>query len=198
MRSHVLAGLVAAGVLLVAAGTLVLATRDGDEEAARMLTVPKVTETDVIHAYELVRAAGFRAGVHNRFSVASLCVPIASEQLPPFGAPMPDDGVVTISPGGCPLGSPSVRRPMPSATAPDFAGERASDVVAWAKRAGMFWAVRDAPTLTAGSEPHLLDNYRVVRQSPSAGARLRPGVFVRSGGSRGFRPTPITVWVERG
>lgn len=59
----------------------------------------------------------------------------------------------------------------------------------------MFWSISGASALGAGAAPHLLDNYRVIRQSPSPGAMLRPGVFVRSGGSRGFRPTPITVWV---
>jgi beta-lactam-binding protein with PASTA domain len=189
---------VAAGLLLFAAGAAVVATRDDGERRAPILTVPKVTETDVIGAYDLVREAGFRVEISTRFTATSLCVPIATEQLPPAGAPMPGGGVVTISAGFCPLASPAFRTPMPTATVPDFTGKPASEVVAWASSREMLWSVRGAPALAAGSAPHLLDNYRVTRQTPRAGTRLRPGVFVQSGGSRGFRPTPITVWVESG
>ena len=198
MRRRLIVGLVAAGLVVVAVGALVAATRDGGEDEARMLVVPHVTETGIVRAYDLARAAGFRVAISNRFSVAALCEPIAERQSPPRGALLREGGVVTINAGICPLGSPGVRRPMPSAVVPDFTGKPASEVVDWAETREMFWWVRGASPLAAGSTPHLLDNYRVLRQSPRPGARLRPGVLLRSGGSRGFRVTPITVWVGYG
>lgn len=198
MSRRIFLGLLAAGLLLFAAGTVVVATRDGDEDDGRVLTVPHVTGTGVLRAYDLARAAGFKVAVSNGFSLAALCEPIAERQTPRAGASLREGGVVTINAGSCPLASPAVRRPMPIATVPNFAGKRASEVVAWASSREMFWWIRGASALEAGSTPHLLDNYRVLRQSPRPGSRLRPGVFVRSGGSRGFRVTPITAWVERG
>jgi hypothetical protein len=185
----------AASLLLVVSAILV-ATRDDDEREARILTVPQVTGTGVVRAYDLARAAGFRVAVGNRFSVSALCEPIAEGQVPRIGEVLPEGAVVTINAGICPLGSPAVRLPLPTATVPDFRGRLASEVVEWASGREMYWWVRGASALAAGSAPHLLDNYRVTRQSPRPGSRLRPGLFVRSGGSRGFRPTPITVWVE--
>jgi len=198
VKRRVLVGVLAAGLLLLAAGGIVLASRDSDKDEARILTVPQVTGTGVVRAYDLARAAGFRVGVGNGFSVAALCEPIAERQVPRTGAPLHEGGVVTISAGICPLASPAVRRPMPTAVVPDFAGKVASEVVAWASSREMFWSIRGASALTASAAPHLLDNYRVIRQSARPGATLRPGVFVRNGGSRGFRPTPITVWVKIG
>jgi hypothetical protein len=102
VRRRALAGLLATGLLLLVAGAAVVATHDGEEDDITMLTVPKVTETDLIH------------------------------------------------------------------------GMRASEVVAWAERSRMFWAVRNAPAFAASAEPHLLDNYRVTRQSPRPGAVKLP------------------------
>jgi hypothetical protein len=195
MTRRLVVGLVAAAVLVLAAGALVVATRDGSEDEARMLVVPQVTGTGILRAYDLALAAGFRVAVSNGFSVAALCEPIAERQVPRSGVLLHESGVVTVDAGVCPLGSPAVRRPMPTATVPDFVGDPASAVVRWAETRGMFWWIRGASALTAGSTPHLLDNYRVLRQSPRPGARLRPGAFVRRRGLRGFRPTPITVWV---
>ena len=193
MRRRVLIALTAGGLLLAA---VVVATRAGDENEARMVTVPHVSGTSIRRAYELARAAGFQVEVSNEFSMSALCEPIAERQVPRGGALEREGGVIKIDPGMCPIASPGVRRPMPTATVPDFAGRPASDVVGWAERRGMFWAIRGGSALPAGSAQHLLDNYRVIRQSPRPGTQLRPGVFVRSGGSRGFRPTPITVWVS--
>lgn len=168
----------------------------GEKHATRMVTVPLVTQTDVIDAYDLLRAAGLRVAIRNAFSAASLCVPIAQKQSPRRGTRAGVGSVVTFSAGWCPIGSPGVAKPMPTATVPSFDGKPATDVLDWADRSGMFWAIRSLPPLPESDAPHLLDNYRVVRQRPTPGAILRPGVIVSVGGRRGFRPTPITVWVE--
>jgi hypothetical protein len=167
-----------------------------DERDLRVVVVPLVTQTDVIRAYDLLRARGLRVAIRESFSAQSLCVPIAQNQSPRRGTQAPVGSIVTIGPGFCPIGSPAAARPMPTASVPSFEGEPASSVVSWASRSGMFWSVRGIPPLEASDAPHLFDNYRVVRQHPSPGATLRPGVFVNVSGARGFRPTPITVWVE--
>jgi hypothetical protein len=167
-----------------------------EEKRTRMVTVPLVTQTDVVRAYDLLRAAGLRMAIRNRFSVAALCVPIAQKQSPRRGRRTAAGSVVTVSAGSCLIGSPSVMTSMPTATVPNFEGRSPAAVVTWAERSSMFWAVRDLDPLPQTDAHHLLDNYLVVRQRPAPGSTLRQGVTVWSGGHRGFRPTPITVWVE--
>ncbi len=183
-------------LLAIVAVTMAAVGCAGEEKATRTVTVPLVTQTDVIRAYELLRTAGLQVAIRNHFSVESLCVPTAQEQSPRRGTRTAVGSVVTISAGFCPIGSPAVAKRMPTASVPSFDGQPASRVVAWAARSRMFWSVRRLPPLSAGDAPHLLDNYRVVRQQPLPGSTLRPGVVVNVGGRRGFRPTPITVWVD--
>jgi hypothetical protein len=186
----------AACMLVVIAITAVVAGCSREEQATRMVTVPLVTETNVIRAYDLLRAAGLRVAIRNRFSADSLCLPLAQKQSPRPGTATTVGSVVTISAGFCPLASPGVTKPIPIAIVPSFHGRRASAVVTWADRSLMFWAVRGLTPLSASDAPHLFDNYRVVRQRPLPGATLRTGVTDNAGRIRGFRPTPITVWVE--
>jgi hypothetical protein len=160
-----------------------------------MVTVPLVTQTDVIRAYDRLRSAGFRVTIRNGFSADSLQVPIAQKQSPPPGARAALGSTVAISAFAGPIGSPALRNVH--RTVPSFEGAPASDVISWADRRGMFWAIRDFPRLDAGNAQHLFENYRVVRQRPLPGATLRPGVIVHVQGGHGFRPTPITVWVSK-
>ena len=184
-------------VLLVTAALVAACAAGGSNVDARVPTrvVPLVTQTDIVRAYDRLQLAGLRVAVRNSFSARSLCVPSAQRQSPRLGVRVPSGSVVTITAGPCPLGSPGVSRPMPTAVVPRFAGRLASDVVGWADRHSLYWDIHDAPPLARGSASSLFRNYRVLRQRPAPGSTLRPGVFVRSGGTRWFRPTPITVWV---
>jgi hypothetical protein len=168
-----------------------------DARAKQLVAVPLVTQTTVIRAYDRIRAAGLRVSIRNEFSVRSLCVPGASEQSPRHGTRVAVGSVVTVSTRPCAIASPSVLKSNPTATVPNFKSKLASRVIAWAERRSMFWEIRDAQPLSRSAAAHLFDNYRVVRQDPAPGARLRQGVMVRSGGAKGFRPTPITVWVTQ-
>jgi beta-lactam-binding protein with PASTA domain len=183
-------------MLTIIVVTAVVAGSSTEAQATRMVTVPLVTQTNVVRAYDLLRDAGLRVAIRNGFSAGSLCVPIAQKQSPRQGTRTAVGNVVTITAGFCPLGSPAVAKPMPTATVPSFAGKSARSVVGWATRLGMYWAVRKLPPLAESEAPHLFDNYRVIRQQPSPGMTLRPGLIVNVGGRPGFRPTPITIWVE--
>ena len=174
---------VGVGVAVVAAGC--------ENDDARKVTVPHVTQRDVVGAYDELRDAGLRVAIRNLFSAASLCTPQTQKQEPAPGTVVEERTIVTITAGFCPLGSPAVTKT--SARTPDFVGAPVTDVVAWADRHHLFWETRKLPPLPAGDRPHLLDNYRVTRQSPHPGTILRPGVMVRSQGARGFRPTPVLV-----
>lgn len=72
-------------MLAVVAITAVAAGCSREEHATRMVTVPLVTQTNVVRAYDLLRAAGLRVAIRNAFSAASLCVPIAQKQSPRRG-----------------------------------------------------------------------------------------------------------------
>lgn len=104
----------------------------GEEKPSRMVTVPLLTQTDVIRAYDLLRAAGLRVAIRNRFSVEALCVPIAREQSPRQGTRTAVGSVVTISAGFCPSGSAAVAKRMPTATVPAFDGDSASNALSLA------------------------------------------------------------------
>lgn len=182
----------AAGALLVALAAAGCSRENGP---APMVTVPLVTQTNVVRAYDLLHAAGLRVAILSSFSADSLRIPIAQEQSPRPGTLTAAGSVATISAGFGPTGSAAVLTSMPTATVPNFVGKPPGDAVAWAERSSMFWAVRDLTPLSASDAPHFFDNYRVVRQRPLPGATLRQGVTV-PGKFPGFRPTPITVWVE--
>ena len=168
----------------------------GDGRATQQVSVPLVTQTDIVRAYHRNRAQGLRVTIRNTFSVEALCSPIAQKQSPRAGERVPLGSVVEISTGSCPIGSPAVAKPMPAATVPSFKGRSAWDAVTWAKRRTLFWAMRGALPITAADAPRFFDNYRVTSQRPAPGARMRQGVFVRSGGTTGFRPTPLRLRVS--
>jgi hypothetical protein len=176
-------------VVVVALLAAVTGCGHSASSSARMVTVPLVTQTDVTGAYDLLRATGLRVAIRNAYSIESLCVPIAHDQLPPSGKRVAAGSVVTFSADGCERASPTVPLHMRATIVPDFLGRRASDVTAWADRARIFWDARDLPALAPSAERQLLDNYTVVRQRPAPGTSLTAGV----GSVRSFRLTPITV-----
>jgi len=155
------------------------------------VTVPRVTQTNVTFAYELLHKAGLQVAIPETFSVAALWEPGPESQSPHAGTPVPPGTVVTLHLRGGPLGSPAWR--PHAVTVRDLVGMRASDALAWIEDANLFYEVRDIPPLPASDAAHLFDAYRVTRQSPAPGSRLSPGILGKSGG---FRPTPVVLWVS--
>jgi len=165
-------------------------TRTETVPPVRLVTVPLVTQTSVIEAYERLHRAGLLVAIRNGFTAASLYAPGAARQVPRSGRRVPAGSVVSIGTSFGPIGSPAVSGA--SAVVPDFAGRTVTAAVTWAGQAGLFWEVRNVPPLPPSGRAHLFDNYVVVRQQPAAGARLRQGVRV----GRGFRPTPLVVYAR--
>lgn len=164
----------------------------------KLVRVPRVTgRGDMFSAYDVLRSAGFRVAVANGFSATSLQDPGVLTQRPRRGSVVPEGSVVTITAGVGAVGSSGVPKPMPTAVVPSFAGKPPAKVIAWAEHRRLYWAIRQIPPLPPSSAPHLLDNFRVTRQQPAPGSRLRLGVITHGSTGRGFRPTPVTVWVAR-
>lgn len=155
-----------------------------------LVSVPRVTQTNVTYAYELLHKAGLRVAIPEIFSVTALWVPGPASQSPRAGARVPAGTVVTIRLRGAPLGSPAWR--PHTVTLRNLVGMQVSDALAWIGGAELFYEVRDIPPLPPSDAARLFDAYRVTRQSPEPGSRLSPGVLGKSGG---FRPTPVILWV---
>ncbi len=192
MRTSIAIGKVFSLALLAA-----VAAGPGEAQTAAQVRVPQVVgRGDVFSAYDVLRAAGFRVATATSFSARSLCNPIVVRQHPRRGSRARDGSVVTITPGNCFIGSSAVPRQMPKAVVPSFAGKSPSGVTAWAERHRLYWDIEKIPPLPASSARHLLDNFRVTRQQPASGSTLRLGVITHGSSGRGFRPTPVTVWVD--
>jgi hypothetical protein len=65
-------------------------------------------------------------------------------------------------------------------------------MVDWADRHRLYWDAR-LSSLSASARAHLYENYRVTKQSPTPGARMKSGVFRATSNGGAFSPTPIVV-----
>lgn len=159
--------------------------------ANRAVTVPRLTETDVVYAYGLAHAAGLRVDVPPIARITSLYVPGVRAQSPPSGRRVARGSVVRITAvEGGPIGSPAVGKVR--ARVPSFVGRPAGAAIGWVESHGLFWELVDLPRLVAGNAASYAGNFVVTSQSPKPGTVLRPGV--RVGG--GFRPTPLVLHVR--
>ena len=178
-------------VVGLAAGCLAVAGCSGDaDEPVRRTVVPRITDTDIASAYEVLREFDLRARTRRRFEATSLCMPTTSGQWPRSGRIVPRGTVVTFDADFCFHSSPVIRPGARGAVVPNLVGRRLSDAIAWAHHAGLYWSVEEAPALRPSDRPAVFDNYRVRRQSPPAGTRALPGVPSGSG----VRITPVKLW----
>jgi beta-lactam-binding protein with PASTA domain len=168
---------------------------------SRVVVVPAVQSTNgtitssdsLPLAYWRLHRAGLRVSVPTAVSVSSQsnCWPFVVSQRPRAGSHVRPGAVVTLSAGvaPCPLASPAVPSPLPSATVPDFAGATVAAGAAWAGRHKLYWQ-SDLPPLVAGRARQLLGNFHVVRQQPQPGAVLALGT---TGPGAGFTATPLVL-----
>jgi hypothetical protein len=144
-------------------------------------------------AYDRLHAAGLRVRCRVVYLLGIfICTPTVARQSPPAGRRVNRGTVVTLTtkPPRCMSESPGLPIPMPSATVPSLAGLRVSAVQSWAEAHNLYWRAVRLPALEAGRAATLLDNYRVVRQTPDPGTLLTLG---DPSGIGVFRPTPLTV-----
>jgi beta-lactam-binding protein with PASTA domain len=173
--------------LVALASFLALSGCAGDDRP-EVVTVPRVTQTSVTLAYELLRKSDLRVAIPESFEMHALWEPMPASQSPKAGAVVAAGTVVTLTLTGGPLGSPAWR--PHTVEVRELVGMRASSAVQWLMDAELSWDVRDIPPLPPSDESHLLAAYRVVRQAPSAGTPTSPGVL-----DGGYRVTPVVLWV---
>lgn len=179
---------VAAAAVSLAVGCSGFSAEAPDRELVR---VP-VAQTDVVDAYSRLREAGLRVAVRNSFRISTLCFPTAWGQRPLPRRRVPRDTVVTINAGGCDQATPAGHN-HPARPVPNFVGKTVQTAVLWAHRLEIEWYVTELPPLPPSSAPNLLDNYRVVRQTPAPGTKLQRSVGTAPDT---FRITPLELWGE--
>lgn len=183
----VVAGLFAVGVLLAA-------TACGTAASSKKVTIPlRVRQTDLAGAFAMLRSLGLRVAVDRSVSYSSLTPAWVENVSPAVGQRVSTGAVVTLTPSDDgPFGSPSVLKSHPHYRVPSFIGKTAATAIEWANRHNMYWSVRTVP-LPASSAPTLFAAYRVTSQSPTPGGTIVQGVMV----GKGFRPTPLTLTLQR-
>ena len=157
--------------------------------AEATVVVPDVRGTDVTQGYGLLRENDLCVAIPQPFSAESLHVPLVARQRPLPGTRVARGTTVTLTLESGSLGSPAWE--PTEATVPDFVGESVSDAVHWANEAGLFWEVNGLGRLRASRSESLLDAYRVERQRPAPGSKLRPGIV-----DDGFLLTPLVIDAE--
>lgn len=170
------------------AGGIFLVSSEADEVRAggRLVVVPRVTDGDgVFRGYEVLRGRGLKMTIPARFSVTSLCMPVAETQNPRAGARVHRGASVKVSGPRCTRGSPAMPvPPPPSVVVPDMTGATLTAASKWAERASLLWQAVDLPPLRPSGRRRLLDNYVVAAQGPAAGSVAAPGTLLELRGER--------------
>jgi hypothetical protein len=139
-----------------------------------LATVPAVDGTILANAYQRLEAAGFRVGVRAPFMLDAHDEIGAFTQSLRAGTRAPRGATVWISAKRMSHFELAVISGSRPTKAPDLVGKPADRVEAWiARTRGASYAIH-APALRPSSRPHLLDNYRVARQTPGPGTLMGP------------------------
>lgn len=180
----------AAGLLAVAAFAALVGPAESRRAAPRRVAVPSVRRLTLERAYARLVGAGLRVSFAARLTFPDDATVIVERATPPAGTVVRRGTAVRLAFVRPPRGaaSPAVPSPLPSAVVPSLVGKRVGAAAAWASRAGLTWEAALGP-LVAGAAPLLLDDYRIVRESPKPGTRLSYGVS----GPSGFLVTPLRV-----
>jgi beta-lactam-binding protein with PASTA domain len=180
-----------AALIAVAASAAAGATTASEHVAARYVAVPPVRRLTIDRAYARLVQAGLRVSFAARLTFPADETAIVTRAIPPVGTHVRRGAVVRLVLVRPPQGvaSPGVPIPLPSAVVPNLVGKPVGAAAAWARRSGLTWEAA-LPPLVAGAAPQLLDDFRVVHQSPKPGTRLSYGVSEASGS---FLVTPLRV-----
>jgi hypothetical protein len=163
-----------------------------------VVAVPVVVGLDVSAAYRVLHRVGLRVSlpaVELDYGLGGL--PRVVGQSPGGGRSFVHGANVGLELGcpGCLVESPAVPTHLPRYRVPRFVGLSVIDARRWVAHKALYFVAR-VGSLRGGDAPSLLDNYRVSRQRPHAGAGLRLGIGTSCcGGTAGsFKPTPLVVW----
>jgi len=154
--------------------------------------VPQVPARNVIQAYLRLREAGLKVAIPSGlFSLDGSGQSLRIRTKPAAGIVVHRGQVVTISfsSNTCVLkktrsgafscsasGTAPIRihtgGPPADTKVPAFVNEPLSKVDGWVSKHGFAWIADQVPALPASDRPRLLDNYLVVKQSPTPGGVL--------------------------
>jgi hypothetical protein len=151
------------------------APTSSQQDEGGLVTVPRVTHTDIVSAYDVLHEAGLRVEIPERFEIRSLQSLVPASQDPRPGVRVPVGSVVSLTLRTGPLGSPA-SSPHTVQVA-NLVGRSASAAIGWVENAELFFEIEDVPPLLPSDAAHLFDAYRVTHQSPAPGTRLGPGVL---------------------
>ena len=164
------------------------------QPAAGSVVVPRVSG-GVLGVYDRMRAAGLRVSIPGGVWFDSLAPPRVVRVLPAAGRRVRRGSVVTLYLARD-MGRRAIPRGrLPTYVVPQLVGGVVSAAYRWVRGKRLDFRA-DLGSLRAGGARGLFANYRVTRQWPAAGARLRLGRGKRptNGGGGGFRLTPLRVW----
>lgn len=168
----------------------VVAITSGASSSALKVTVPRVAGLGISSAYARLRAVGLRVSIPHRFILDFVAPVVARRVQPSAGRSVPRGSIVDLEAGvGCCVGSIVAPVKQPTYRVPDFIGGPASAAAAWAA-ARMLELYAYLGAMRAGSATNLLLNYRITRQSPSPGSKLRFSL------GRSGTITPLVVWAK--
>ena len=160
--------------------------------AGRMVVVPRVLNEAVEVAYRRLHQAGLRVSIPAGIQFTIFWSQVALQVTPAAGQDVARDSVVTVR-LGYPCCAPSIAAPVkqPSYRVPNFRGLLASAAEAWVENKTLAFDGR-LGRLRGGTAAALFENYRVTRQQPAAGTKLR---FTGRPGAGGVREiTPLSIW----
>ena len=163
------------------------------QPAAGSVVVPRVSG-GVLGVYDRMRAAGLRVSIPGGVWFDSLAPPRVRRVLPAAGRRVRRGSVVRLYLARH-MGRRAIPRGrLPAYVVPQLVGGVVSAAYRWVRGKRLDFRAYLGP-LRAGGARGLFANYRVTRQWPAAGARLRLGRGKRPAkGSGGFRLTPLSVW----
>lgn len=139
--------------------------------SSRVVRVPTVTDTQVVTAFDRLRAAGLRVAIPHRFSVDSNRVPMPVRQHPAAESSVEWGTVVTLELEGGLTGSLVWSGPG-EVVLRDLVGSGLSAAIAWLDGAGLEWSAVDLPPLASADSNSLFDNYQVTSQDRPPGTRF--------------------------
>jgi hypothetical protein len=142
----------------------------------------------ITDAYTRLTRAGLRVSIPVAFSPFSNPPPVAVRVKPAPGRTVAQGSVVKVKPGSsCCTASIEAPNKQPTYRVPDFVGRWASAALAWVRRRTLLFDAYLGP-LRTGSAGGLFQNYRVTRQWPTPGAKLRYGKGAPE------TMTPLSIW----
>lgn len=178
-------------VCLLVAASLLLAGCAVGGGSRREVTIPvRARETDLAHAFAMLRSLGLRVAIDRSTAYSSLTPAWVARLTPSVGARVSVGTVVTITPSDVgPRGSPAVLKSHPRYRVPSFVGRSAAVGIGWANGHRMFWSIPRLPALPASDARTLFAAYRVTSQVPTPGKTIVQGAMI----GEGFRPSPLTL-----